>query len=352
MALLVSYLSPSPGPDTSAVSYAHLRKVHIVGATTDAFNTSMILNHQNALEVVMIDGCDSFTSETPDVHLTLALTTFLKKSSFRELNLYNTSVPTSLVLKLLHEFFGSQSTDHQQLTFDHVKIMPDKTAEVVSILIPTKIGSRSLEMVQCELQPEIASVFPPSMSFRKLTIDTGYKLQNAATVLEIGTEKFNVLDLFSHVQSLQVENMSLSVCTSNENSKAVVNLLNLVETRNLSLHFHFVPSSQKTPENTATLVDAVTDVTPTLGRLVTKGIVTRVGFDFTSDKGLLEAVEIVLDWVNSFVNSYIVSPHHQHRWIRAAQPRPVSWENGDPLKWGPRVPILPGRWGPGSPFSR
>ena len=42
-ALLVSYLSPSPGPDTSAVSYAHLRKVHIVGATTDAFNTSMIL---------------------------------------------------------------------------------------------------------------------------------------------------------------------------------------------------------------------------------------------------------------------------------------------------------------------
>ena len=31
---------------------------------------------------------------------------------------------------------------------------------------------------------------------------------------------------------------------------------------------------------------------------------------------------------------------------------PVSWENGDPLKWGPRVPISPGRWGPESPFSR
>ena len=30
---------------------------------------------------------------------------------------------------------------------------------------------------------------------------------------------------------------------------------------------------------------------------------------------------------------------------------PVSWENGDPLKWGPRVPILPGEWGPGSPSS-
>ena len=28
---------------------------------------------------------------------------------------------------------------------------------------------------------------------------------------------------------------------------------------------------------------------------------------------------------------------------------PVSWENGDPLKWGPRVPIFPGEWGPGSP---
>ena len=74
--------------------------MHIVGATTDAFNTSMILNHQNALEVVTIDGCDSFTSETPDVHLTLAITTFLKKSSFRELTLYNTSIPTSFVLKV------------------------------------------------------------------------------------------------------------------------------------------------------------------------------------------------------------------------------------------------------------
>ena len=66
--------------------------------------------------------------------------------------------------------------------------------------------------------------------------------------------------------------MSLSVCTSNQNSKAIVNLQNLVETRNWSLHFHFVPSSQEIPENTATLVDTVTDVTPTLGQLVTKGI--------------------------------------------------------------------------------
>ena len=66
---------------------------------------------------------------------------------------------------------------------------------------------------------------------------TTCKQQNAVTIL----------DLFSHVQSLQVENMSLSVCTSNQNSKAVVNLLNLVETRNWSLHCHFVP------ENTATL---------------------------------------------------------------------------------------------------
>ena len=47
---------------------------------------------------------------------------------------------------------------------------------------------------------------------------------------------------------------------------------------------------------------------------------------------------------------------------------PVSWENGDPLKWGPpkmgtpgphfsgrmgtRVPIFPVKWGPGSPSSQ
>ena len=30
---------------------------------------------------------------------------------------------------------------------------------------------------------------------------------------------------------------------------------------------------------------------------------------------------------------------------------PVSWENGDPPKWGPGGPIFPGVWGPGSPFS-
>ena len=291
MALLVPYLSPTPGPDTLAVPYAYLREVHIectVQSATDAFNTSLILNHQNALEVVAIDNCNCFTSETPDAHLPLALTTFLKKSSFRELNLYDTKVATSLVLKLLHEFFSSQSTNHQKLCFDCVKVMPDKTAKVISTPSPTAVGSRSLEIVQCELQPEIASVFPPSMSFRKLTIDTGYKQQNAATVL----------DLFSHVQSLQVENMSLSVRTSNQNSKAVVNLLNLVETRNWSLHFHFFPSSQETPENTTTLVDAVTDITPTLVQLVTKGIVAHVGFDFASDEGLPEpAFETLLEEV-------------------------------------------------------
>ena len=99
-----------------------------------------------------------------------------------------------------------------------------------------------------------------------------------------------VLDLFSHVQSLQVENMSLTVCTTNKNSKAIVNLLNLVETRNWSLHFQFAPSSQRIPEKTDTLVDAVTDVTPTLGRLVRKGIVTHLGFVFASDEGLPEPV--------------------------------------------------------------
>ena len=66
----------------------------------------------------------------------------------------------------------------------------------------------------------------------------------------------------------------------------------MVETRNWSLHFHFVPSSLKTPENTATLVDAVTDITPTLGQLVTKGIVTHIGFGFgfLSANKLLEPV--------------------------------------------------------------
>ena len=139
-----------------------------------------------------------------------------------------------------------------------------------------------MEIVECELQPEIASVFPSSMSFQKLIIDIRYEQQNA------------VLDLFSHVKSLQVENMSLSVCTSNQNSKAIVNLLNLVETRNWSLHFQFVASSQQMYigllENAAMLVDAVTDVTPTLGRLVTKGIVTHLSFRFASANGLPEPI--------------------------------------------------------------
>ena len=273
MDLLVRYLSSTPDSDTSTVPYAHLRKVHIVGAiksTIDAFNTSLILNHQNALEVVTIDRCDCSTSETPDAHLTLALTTFLKKSSFQELNLYDTKVPTSLVLKLLHDFFSSQSTNHQELCFDSVKVIPDKTAEVISTPPPAVVGSKSMEIIKCELQPEIASVFPPSMSFRKLTLD-------------LGTEKFNVLDLFNHVMSLQVENMSLTICASNQNSKGIVNLLNLVETRNWSLHFQFVISTPHKhwnvqSEDIATVVDAVTNITPTLGQLLAKGIVTVLSF--------------------------------------------------------------------------
>ena len=273
MVSLVPYLSPTPGLDTLAVSYAHLRKVHIVGAIqsiTDAFNTSLILNHQNALEVVSIHSCDCSSS---DAHLTLALTTLVKKSSFRELTLHYTKIPTSLVLKLLHGFFGSHSTNHQQLSFNSVKVIPAKTAEVVSTPPSAVVGSKSMEIVQCELQPEIASLFPSSMSFQKLTLDDD----------DIGPEKFNVLDLFSHVQSLQVENMSLSVCASNQNSKAIVNLLNLVETCNWSLHFQFVISTPHKhwnvqSEDIATVVDAVTNITPTLGQLLAKGIVTVLSF--------------------------------------------------------------------------
>ena len=282
MAFLVPYFSPTPNSNTSAVSYSHLRKVHIVGAirsVSDASNTELILNHQNNLEVVTIGNFNCFKSGR-DAPIAFALTTLIKKASFQEITLCNASVSTSLVLKVLHEFFSSQSTNHQQLCFDRVKVMPDKTAEVISTPPPVAVGSRSLEIVECELQPQIASIFPPSMSFRKLTLEIDYGQRNAVTVL----------DLFSHVQSLRVENMSLSVCTSNENSKAVVNLLNLVETRNWSLHFEFVPSSQKLPEKTATLVDAVTDVTPTLGQLVTKGTVTHLGFGFSSSNKLPESV--------------------------------------------------------------
>ena len=286
IAFLVPYFSPTPSSNTSAVQYAHLKKVHIVGAiktVTDALNIQMIFNHQHDLEVVAFE---EFSSEMPDVHLTLALTTLFKKSSFQKLTLSTASVSTSLVIKVLHDFFSSQSTNHQELCFDHVKVMPDKPAEVKSTPPPEVVGSKSMEIIQCVLQPEIASVFPPSMSFRKLTIDTGYGLLTLHALG--GTRKFNVLDLFSHVQSLQVENMSLTVHTTNQNSKAVVNLLNLVETRNWSLHFQFISSGL--PENTATLVDPVTDVTPTLGRLVRKGAVACLRFRFASPNGLPEPV--------------------------------------------------------------
>ena len=283
IAFLVPYFSPTPCSNTSAVPYAHLRKVHIIGAiktVTDALNAGMILNHQQDLQVVTIN--QRFTSETPDAHLTLALTTFIKKSSFQKLTLSSTSISTSLLLKVLCEFFSSPSTNHQQLCLEHVKVKSDKLAEVMSTPPPVVVGSRSMEIIQCELQPEIASVFPPFMSFQKLIIDIRYEQQNT------------VLDLFSHVKSLQVENMSLFVCTTNKNSKAVVSLLNLVETRNWSLHFQFVVSSQQMYlgllENAVTLVDAVTDVAPTLGWLVTKGTVTNLSFRFPSANGLPEPV--------------------------------------------------------------
>ena len=293
IAFLVPYFSPTPSSNTSAVQYAHLKKMHIVGGiktVTDALNIQMIFNHQQDLQVVTFDP--RFSSETPDAHLTLPLTTLFKKSSFQKLTLSTASVSTSLVLKVLHEFFSSQSTNHQELCFDHVRVMPDKPAKVTSTPPPEVVGSKSLEIIQCVLQPEIASIFPPSVSFRKLTIDAGYGHLNLHEY--IGTRKFMVLDLFSHVQSLQVENMSLTVRTTNQNSKAVVNLLNLVETPNWSLHFQFISSSQQIsiglPENTDTLVDAVTDVTPTLSWLVRKGAVTCLCFHFASPNGLPEPV--------------------------------------------------------------
>ena len=54
----------------------------------------------------------------------------------------------------------------------------------------------------------------------------------------------------------------------------------------------FLPLRKHAPENTATLVDAVTDITPTLGQLVTKGIVTHIGFvfGFSSANKLPESV--------------------------------------------------------------
>ena len=285
MAFLAPYFSSTPGSDTSAVPYAHLRRVHIDGAiksVCDALNAELIINYQNNLEVVTIDDCNCFKSGR-DAPITLALTTLIRKSTFQKLTLSNTSVSTLLVIKVLHEFFSFQSTNHQQLSFNRVKVKSDKTAEVISTPPPAVVGSKSMEIVECELQPEIASVFPPSMSFQDLTLDVGDKEQNVV----------DLLDLFSHAQSLHVENMSLSVCASKQNSRAVVNLLNFVETQKLSLHFQFMsPRQIGLPEDMAssTLVNAVTDVIPTLGQLVTKGIVTHLGFGFPSANELPKPV--------------------------------------------------------------
>ena len=281
IAFLAPYFSPTPGVDTLSVPYAHLRKVNIVDAIrsgTDVLNTASIINYQDNLEVVMVRGCRYFSSETPHEQtdcFTLALATLVKKSSFQELCLWDMTVPTSLVVKLVHQFFSSQSPNHQQLRFDHVSVLPDKTGLAISTP-PPAVGSRSMEITECTLPLEIASAFPPSMSFRNLTLGTEQK----GSIV-------NVLDLFSHVHSLQVESMSLSVYTSNQNSKAIVKLLNLVDTRNWSLHFKFVVPSPHcgwnlTPESIATVVDAVMDIAPTLGQLVAKGIVTLLSFASTA----------------------------------------------------------------------
>ena len=284
MAFVAPYFSPTP--DTLPTPYSHLRKVHIEGAIqspADAWNTALILNHQNDLEVLTVNRCNCFSSETSDRQtecITLAFAALFKKSSFRELVMSSTSgVPSSLVVKLVHQFFSSQSPNHQQLRFDHVTVLPDKTALAVSTP-PPAVGSRSMEITQCTLQPEIASVFPPSMTFRNLTLDIGAK------------QGSTVLDLFSHVHSLQVESMSLSIYTSNQNSKAIVKLLNLVDTRNWSLHLQFVVPSPHydwnlTPESIATVVDAVTDIAPALGQLVAKGIVPLLSFASTAYFGKL-----------------------------------------------------------------
>jgi len=118
------------------------------------------------------------------------------------------------------------------------------------------------------------------MSFRNLTLDIDVRTEQGSAV--------NVLDFFNHVYSLQVESMSLTIDTSNQNSKAIVNLLNLVDTRDWSLHFRFVISPphhvwKLTAESIATTVeDAVTDIAPTLGRLVGIGVVTLLSFATTS----------------------------------------------------------------------
>ena len=275
MAFLAPYFSPTPGVDTLTVPYAHLQQLHIEGAiqsATDALNTALILNHQNNLEVVTVSRCNCFSSDQPDAHkagIALALATLVKKPSFQELTLSDTTVPNSLLLTLVHQFFSSQSANHRQLCFDRVRVLPSKTDLAISTP-PSAMGSRSMEITRCVLQPDIASAFPPSLSFQKLTLD-------------IATEQGSTLDLFNHVHSLEVESMSLSIYASNQNSKAIVRLLNLVDTCKWSLHFRFVISSPHcdwdlTAENIATVVDAVTDIAPTLGRLVAKGVVTLLSF--------------------------------------------------------------------------
>jgi len=140
---------------------------------------------------------------------------------------------------------------------------------------PPAIGKKSMEILHCVIE-QAGIIFPPSMSFKNLTLAIGTEQRGAV----------NVLEIFTHVHSLQVETMSLSIYASNKNSKGIVNLLNLVDTRNWSLHFRFFISSphcdwNPTPEDISTVVDAVTDIAPIIGQLVAKGVVTLLSFATT-----------------------------------------------------------------------
>ena len=279
MAFLAPYFSPTHGGDTLTVPYAHLRQLHIEGAiqsTTDVLNTALILNHQNDLEVVTIKGCNCFSSLTPDPEsVILAFANLFRKSSFQALALMDTTVPSSLVMTLVNQLFTSQSTNHQQLCFDDVRVLPDKMPLAISIP-PQAIGRKSMEILHCVIE-QAGIIFPPSMSFKNLTLAIGTEQRGAA----------NVLEIFTHVHSLQVETMSLSIYASNKNSKGIVNLLNLVDTRNWSFHFRFFISSphcdwNPTPEDISTVVDALTDIAPALGQLVGKGVVTLLSFAGTA----------------------------------------------------------------------
>ena len=258
---------------TGGISKCRLKQLQFVGQlnkTNDLIDIGLILDYQIELEHVYFSTKLDTTNMTTNIFIHNLLCLF-DRPTLKKLNLeMDLGNNFEILYKILQRFFLSHYPI--SLQFSRIQIY-SSTINSEEIQFNSKQLFKSLSLIDCILPLELASIIPPTLQLKNLTlvINSHYNYRS------------NIQYIFSQLKSIEVELLSLTVHCDPVNIESICSFFHIVNAKEWNINVTFINDRENLV--IVMFISALSSIKGTLTHFT-----TSIVYDLDSLLSLLEAV--------------------------------------------------------------